>query len=317
MKLYMYTLIFFLLFVPDSPLHSQPTSTIEIGTFNIRFFPCNQDSQMMRDYNIIMRYPPEGGPTDTTMLFDILRDLDIEVLAVQEIVDPPLFAEMAKRHLGDNFEFIYAPSNAWQKIGILYDKTEVKLIGEPVIYWELALEKPDRHRPALGAYFKTIPDGFDFHVIVVHLKASPRGLPERQKQWTYLEKILERLPGEEPQDKDIILLGDFNNVSQEGFEEFLPTIKNINYTWIGANDSTYTTSYWMPDWQKQELERSAIDQIFISDDAGEEYIKASVKIGGICTEGRNWIRGEFPDYYENISDHCPVFVSFHRMPDND
>ena len=107
MKLYIIALFIFLLLVPDSPIYSQATSTIEIGTFNIRFFPCNQDSQMMKSYNIIMRHPPEGAPTDTTLLFDMLEELDIEVLAVQEIVDPVLFAKMAKRHLGDNFEFIY------------------------------------------------------------------------------------------------------------------------------------------------------------------------------------------------------------------
>lgn len=317
MKLYIIALFIFLLLVPDSPIYSQATSTIEIGTFNIRFFPCNQDSQMMKSYNIIMRHPPEGAPTDTTLLFDMLEELDIEVLAVQEIVDPVLFAKMAKRHLGDNFEFIYAPSNAWQKVGILYDKTAVELLSGPDIYWEIALDKPDRHRPAIGAYFKTIPDGFDFHIITVHLKSSPRGLPERQKQWNYLKDILEKLPENDPKDSDIILLGDFNNVSPEGFEEFLPIIKKINYSWLGSNDSSYTTSYWIPDWQKQELERSAIDQIVISSDANEEFVKGSLRIGGICSEGRKWIRGEFPNYYKNVSDHCPVFISFSCFPDND
>ena len=192
------------------PLMAQDYSTIEIGTFNIRFFPCNQDGEMMKKYNIEMRYPPEGSATDTTKLFDILEELDIEILGVQEMVDPALFGAMAKRHLGENFEFIYAPSNAWQKVGILYNSDKIKLIGQPQIYSEVALGRMDRHRPALRAYFKSLPDGFDFHVIVVHLKASPRGYPERRQQWEFLDTILNDLPQEN--ESDIILLGDFNNV---------------------------------------------------------------------------------------------------------
>ena len=112
MKIIFLNLILILL---SFPVIAQEDETIEIGTFNIRFFPCNQDGEMMKDYDITMTYPPEGLPTDTTMLFDLLSDLDVEVLGVQEIVDPPLFGAMAKRHLGDSFEFIYAPSDIWQK----------------------------------------------------------------------------------------------------------------------------------------------------------------------------------------------------------
>ena len=136
------------------PLFSEDNPTIEIGTFNIRFFPCNQDGEMMKKYNIEMRYPPKGTATDTTKLFQIIKDLDIEVLGVQEMVDPALFGAMAKRHMGEHYEFIYAPSNAWQKVGILYNSEKIKLIGQPKIYREDALCRKDRHRPAMRAYFK-------------------------------------------------------------------------------------------------------------------------------------------------------------------
>ena len=76
-------------------------ATVDVGTFNIRFFPCNEDSAMMHRYDIEMRYPPSGVATDTTRLFQLIRDLDIEVLGVQELVDPALFGAMAKRHLGE------------------------------------------------------------------------------------------------------------------------------------------------------------------------------------------------------------------------
>jgi len=128
---------------------------------------------MMKKYNIDLRYPPEGVASDTVLLFQMLKSLDIELLAVQEIVDPPLFRDMARRHLGPQYEFVYAPSQGWQKVGFLYNSNKLRLIGSPFIHAEVTIGKIDRLRPALRAYFKTIPDGFDFHAIVVHLKSAP------------------------------------------------------------------------------------------------------------------------------------------------
>ncbi len=298
-------------------LCAQENRTIEIGTFNIRFFPCNQDSAMMTKYGIEMRYPPTGVPTDTTALFKLIEELDIEVLGVEELVDPALFGEMAKRHLGENFELVYAPSNAWQKVGILYNSSAVKLIGDPQIYEEVALGRIDRHRPALRAYFKAIPNGFDFHVIVVHLKASPRGYEERVKQWGFLENILTGLPEGPEKDADIILLGDFNNVSKNKYKEFLPVMNKLNYFWPVVENDTFVTSYWQPDWKKQRLQASTIDQIFISDNAKVEYVGGSIKAGGICGDGKKEILNDFPNYYKIISDHCPVYSSFKIFPDDD
>jgi len=298
-------------------LIAQDTDSIDIGTFNIRFFPCNEDSTMMRQYNIEMRYPPSGVPTDTVMLFRLIRELDIEILAVQEIVDPPLFGAMAKRHLGKGYQFIYAPSNGWQKVGILYNSEKVALIGEPQIYNEVTVGRPDRLRPALRGYFKAIPDGFDFHVIVVHLKSGPRGYDERKKQWAELDTILTDLPAGEERDADIILLGDFNNVSSDRAGEFMPIVNRLDYHWTGTEDTLLITEYWQPDWQKPEIKGSSIDQIFVSDDAKIEYLENSLRVGGICSERRLLITGEFPEYYLNISDHCPVIASFRPFPDDD
>lgn len=298
-------------------LGAQDDKNIEIGTFNIRFFPCNEDGEMMARYDIQMRYPPKGAATDTVMLFQILKDLDVEILGVQEIVDPPLFGAMAKRHLGDNYEFAYAPSKGWQKVGFLYNSYKVKLLGEPTIYNEVTIGKTDRLRPAFHAYFKAIPDGFDFHVLVVHLKASPRGYDQRKQQWEELEKILNSLPIDDRNDADIVLLGDFNNVSSDRYDEFLPIMDRLDYFWIGAEHDSLITSYWRPDWSKPEIQSSMIDQIVISADAKIEYIENSTRVGGLCAEGKRTIKGDFPDYYLKISDHCPVYSSFRAFPDDD
>ncbi len=311
-------LITIFVFLLTIPIFAQTPGSLEVGTFNIRFFPCNADGEMMKKYDINMNHPPTGTATDTTQLFEMLKELNIEVLGVQEIVDPPLFGAMAKRHLGPQYQFIYAPTNGWQKVGILYDSTRVRLIGKAQVYPEISLGNVDRLRPALRAYFKAIPDGFDFHVVVVHLKASPRGWREREQQWELLSKMLRNIPREEEHhDGDIILLGDFNNVSKAGSGEFLPVLKERNFHWTGENGVNLYSNYWKPDWQKEEIQGSLIDQIFISDDANMEYVQGSLKIGGLCGQQQEKYSDELPSYYLNVSDHCPVFVTFEAAVDND
>ena len=290
---------------------------IQIETFNIRFFPCNEDGAMMAKYDIRMSHPPEGEATDTTALFNMLKELDIEVLGVEELVDPPLFGAMAKRHLGNHFEFAYAPSNGWQKVGFLYNSEKVQLVGSPQIYNEVALGRVDRLRPAFRGYFKALPDGFDFHVIVLHLKASPRGYDERKQQWQQLQTILADIPNNGQKDADIILLGDLNNVSKDRFNEFLPTVTDLGFFWTGAEQDTLISNYWQPNWQVSEIQSSLIDHVLISSDAQVEYVENSTRVGGLCAEGQDKFTGKLPDYYLKISDHCPVYSSFKVYPDND
>lgn len=290
---------------------------IEIGTFNIEWFPCKDDGEMMKRYGINLRYPPQGDSTDMKALFGLLKKLDIELLGVEEIVDPQMFADSAKKYLGEEFNFIYSPSGGDQKVGFLYDSTALQLIGKPKTYMQVALSNDSRLRPALGVYFKALPSGFDFHAIVVHLKASPRGWDIRKKQWDALEQILADLP-KETEDGDIVLLGDFNNVSQLGTDEFDTIMQHAGYYRATQELENKASNYWQPDYKKERIEGSLIDQIFISSDAKIEFIENSTKVGGMCAEGIfEYIGDSIPDYYQQISDHCPVYGSFRVDIDND
>ena len=299
-----------------SLVYSQADNTIEIGTFNIRFFPCNQSGALLKRYNINISTPSNGLATDTIALFFMLQKLDIELLAVQEIVDPVLFRKMAKKHLGNNFDFIFAETNGWQKVGFLYDSSRIDLIGKPKIFPEISLGDVDRLRPAFSAYFKAKSNGFDFHAVVVHLKATSRGYKKRKQQWQILKEILEDLPERDDKDADLILLGDFNNVSELSYNEFIPTINNLRFFWTGMEKSISATNYWWNKKSEYQLESSKIDHIFISNDAKFEYVEGSTRIGGVCNNA-DQDNNTVLDYYERISDNCPVYSSFKAFPDND
>jgi len=110
---------------------AQTKETIEIGSFNIEWFPCKDDGQMMKKYGIDLRYLPTGKATNIEELFKVLKKLDIELLGVQEIVDPELLGKEAKKYLGPEFEMIYSKSGGSQKVGFLYDSSVLELIGDP------------------------------------------------------------------------------------------------------------------------------------------------------------------------------------------
>ena len=100
--------ILIILLLNVTAIWAQTGHTIEIGTFNMEWFPCKDDGNMMHKYGIDLRYPPKGNATDIKALFSLLKDLDIELLGVEEIVDPQMLADSAKKYLGEQYEFIYA-----------------------------------------------------------------------------------------------------------------------------------------------------------------------------------------------------------------
>ncbi len=310
--------LIFLLLIPFI-LVAQKEAVIEVGSFNVEWFPCKDDGEMMKQYGISLRNPPQGNSTDIPALFGLLKKLDIELLGVVEVVDTKLFEQKAQEYLGQQYKFIYAPSKGSQKVGFLYDSSVLELKGDPEVYFSVALNPDSWLRPAFRGYFKYKPSGFDFHAIIVHLKAAPSGWKIRKKQWQALQKIVTDLKAKSG-DKDIILMGDFNNVSRLGTNEFNDRIQKLNFYWATGELSKkhLYSNYWQPDYSKEHIEGSLIDQIFISDDAKFEMIPNSVKVGGMCGSGAASYDGEaIPEYYEKISDHCPVFVSFKADVDND
>lgn len=305
-----------ILFMLTALIGFSVAQNIEIGTFNIEWFPCKDDGQLMKKYGIDMKYPPTGSATDVKALFEMLKDLDIELLALEEIVDNQMIADSAKKYLGEDYKYIFSPSGGTQKVGFLYDSSVLELVGQPESYDNILLRADSRLRPAFRAYFKTKPEGFDFHAIVVHLKASPRGWDQRKQQLQLLEGILAELP-EETKDADIIVMGDMNNVTEAGADEFKPMLERLGFYWATQELNGLPSSYWQPNYKMARIQSSNIDQIFVSADAKIEYMENSVKVGGVCSEGAAEYTGTMPEYYEKISDHCPVYATFRADKDDD
>ncbi len=311
--------LFLILILVPVVLFAQAPAQIKVGSFNAEWFPCKDDGTMMKQYGINLRYPPTGNATDIPAMFNMLKQLDLQLLGVVEVVDTKMMAESAAKYLGKNYKFIYAPATGSQKVGFVYNASVLKLVGQPVVYSEVTLKPGSWLRPAFRADFRVLPNGMDFHAIIAHLKAAPSGWKKRDQQWRILGNILKNLKENSP-DKDIVLMGDFNNVSKNKYNEFKPLMEKLGFYWATSElvKKQFVSDYWKPDFNKERIEGSLIDQIFLSPGMMHEYEKGSTRVGGMCADGKNEYKGsEIPEYYETISDHCPVYFTLHADKDDD
>ena len=109
-----------------------------------------------------------------------------------------------------------------------------------------------------------------------------------------------------------------NNVTEIAEEEFMPMMKRLGFYWATQELAGRPTNYWQPDWKINRIQASIVDQIFVSRDAKMEYISNKTSVFGPCgTAVESYEDENIPDFYNTISDHCPVFATFRIDQDND
>jgi endonuclease/exonuclease/phosphatase family metal-dependent hydrolase len=116
-------------------------------------------------------------------------------------------------------------------VAVLYQKEEVAM--RYVMWGEIPLSLgPYRLRDGLVVYSKFLPDGFDFTLAVVHLKAysDPRSTSIREEELSLLGQWVQTPLDDPENDRDLILAGDFN--------EHLLTNKKPFLSWIRRASST-------------------------------------------------------------------------------
>lgn len=275
-------------FIPDDNKHEfenniliEPfgsENSFDIATWNIEHFPKNQD-------------------LTAPYLFQIIRDIDIDLIAVQEIDDNTLFMRLIDSL--DGYQgFVSQLPDYGQRLGIIY-KSDIISISHPeqiFVHNEWAFP-----RPPLITYvvvknkYKT---AFDFILIILHLKAfidkesEDRRREACQKLEEYISTYL--LTGAE---KDILIVGDFNDelddpVEENIFNVFLDDSSNYECLTLPTKGiPTYIGNF-----------ESSVDHIFISGDTRDEYQGGYLQILKIDEM--------FSNYVDYVSDHRPVLARF-------
>ncbi len=277
---------------------------------------------------------------DLLRLHDWVERADPDVLAVQEIRDTQRL-----RELFPAWELFIseAGGRGHQRLGFMWKRDQVQLLEEPREHHEIT--SSGRVRPAVSAYLRALPDGPDFHLIVVHLKARPQGYALRQKQWLVLQELVtERIadlgdphnltgppnPHDELDlldlpDGDLVILGDFNvtgGKDRDASAEMVQLEHALGQVGLTRVPTTMDCSaYWDGSRRDAWKEASLLDLVWVRD--LQESFDADVRARPLAHCARHACANfrstkTYPERdYATVSDHCPVMVDLHRGEDDD
>jgi len=243
-------------------------------------------------------------PTGTQTIKDvaqIIKDLDIDLIGVQEIASVRSFNEMLDRLPGWQGVLssdTYGNGN-YQKTGILYKTNFISVSAVKNIFENDGYAFP---RPPLEAYVEVKDlEGvkFNFNIIVLHLKASG-GSENEARRKEAVKDLTQFINNEIEQgvDPDFVVLGDWNDVltDPESTNVFLPMLNEPQlfvFLTLGLNNQfSYISNTF----------KSLIDHIMITADAKTEYGQGECKV--------LYLDQQYISYPNNVSDHRPVMARF-------
>jgi len=265
-----------------------------VGTFNIRTF--------------------SGARSDKEAVAAALASLRADLVAVQEIQDQELFAEVVARAgelSGREYRVALSPSCRGVEglhLGVVYDAGRYSLVEQR------RLSPVERGcpfgQPAAALTRLLREDGEGLGVVSVHLKAldSPRDHETRRAEWGWL--LEQRRAIEAEIEAPVIVAGDFNSTGflrpdheERRFIDERVAAEGLRLPTAGIGCSMYWRS---PDERRYVV--SLLDHVLAP---------GAVEVGeaealGMCEALRCEAQDAAPPGFHTVSDHCPVRVVMRR-----
>lgn len=259
-------------------------NTFEIMTWNIEWFP-------------------KEGPATVNYVKTIIRNLDVDMIAVAEISSVSAFNTLLDSLQGWSGSLNSYPSyySGYQRTGFLYKSDLISVTNPHYILeehlYDFASRPPWTARIAVkGKNNQTV---FDFNIIVVHLKAFADAESEARRRAACADlKTFIDTEIAAGADADFIVLGDWNDMLSDppASNVFAPFIDEPdNYSFLTADlggQYSYISSTY----------KSLIDHIMITADARQEYGQGTTQV--------LYLDSEFGAYQSQVSDHRPVLSVF-------
>jgi predicted extracellular nuclease len=259
------------------------TSTFEIACWNIENFgnPAYHDDVQLQITDVV----------------EIIKDLDIDLYAVEEIGSQSAFNSLIGQL--SNYNGYLATFSGNQRTGIIYNDSLITIIGDSLLFENDSYDFP---RPPLMLFLKAQRGSqiFDFHLIVIHLKAygdqesESRRRAAIQKMEQFIDMRLQQTG-----DPDYIIAGDWNDELDDAPSDnvFLPFLNKqpqhyLFLTWpFRGIDYSYIPSNY----------RSLIDHILVTSSIDTIYNNETqiIKVDQF-----------FGQYLAEVSDHRPVASKF-------
>lgn len=254
---------------------------------------------------------PSAGTTNLNELGKIIKEMQSDVMAFEEVINLKAFDTLIKKNLpGYAYEISECGGFGKQHLAVVYNpKTFDFVEQEEDLTFSGSRDGCGSLRPLLLVTLKNKANKTNYTFAAAHLKAggNDRAMAQRWQQYAKLEVIAKAFD-----QKNLILLGDLNttgyNIKDKDFvkfEEFMNDSKMRTMT-----ETIGCTNYWTGTLGGEEHQSSILDHIVIHDKNFSSV--ESVKVGAHCarTECRPSTPEELGLSYQSVSDHCPVQVTF-------
>ncbi|NMH86381.1 T9SS type A sorting domain-containing protein [Flavivirga sp. Y03] len=301
---------------PVSPIDIPKEKTLDVVTWNIEWFGDESNS------------PAAGNPMPDTIQKDsvkvIINELKADVLAVQEISDDALFAQLVSELPG--YDYILSPAvsrpndpGVKQKVGFIYNTATVNVTATKVLLESIHPLYNGGDDSALVNYPSTtdrfyasgrLPflmtadiniDGETepYNFIALHARANSSSDPQsRYDMRKYdVEVLKDSLDAQYPI-ANIVLLGDYNDDVDVTVADVATTLTSYDeYVTDTTNYNVVTSALSAGGFRSFVSRENMIDHIAISNELNDNYINESERV-----------HYEFydSDYTRTVSDHFPV-----------
>lgn len=266
-----------------------------VSTYNIRNF----DSD------------PDAGKTDLVELGRIIKDVQSDVMAFEEVINKSAFDDLVKKNLnGYQYKISDCGGFGKQHLAVVYNPKVFEYVThEEDLSFSGNGNACGSLRPVFLVTLKHKETQSNYTFGVVHLKAggNRRAMEQRWKQYQLLSKLAGKFGG-----KNLILLGDFNttgyNIKDADYDKF-ETLINVS-SLRTMSEELGCTNYWSGTAGGNEFQSSVLDHIIVQD----KNVKGveSVRVAAHCAkfDCRPTAPQELGLSFESVSDHCPVQVTF-------
>lgn len=255
---------------------------------------------------------PGAGRTDLAELGKIIKSVQSDVMAFEEVVNRDAFKKlMASTLPGYKYSLSKCGGAGKQNLAVVYNPNVFDYSGEreDLTFSGEDSDYCDSLRPVFLVTLKHKETQKKYTFGAVHLKAGGTysAMSRRWEQYQKLEKLAGSYEGQ-----NLILLGDFNttgyNIRNEDYTKFEELLNGSGLRTM--TESLGCTNYWTGTSGGKQFESSILDHIVLQDKMVKSV--SAVRVGSFCavTQCRPAYSDELGRGFEAVSDHCPVQVTF-------
>ncbi|MCI0523548.1 MAG: endonuclease/exonuclease/phosphatase family protein [Bacteroidales bacterium] len=250
------------------------SSSLDIVTFNVEGFP-------------------KAGYTSVTALAALLRSIDADAVALQEVASEADFNRLTELMPGWTGIFYPIDNDEWN-LAFLVKNSEIEVSqgSARILFEDDFYAFP---RPPFEIMVSHKPSGTDLYLINLHLKCCG-GTDNENSRRAASQQLKQYLDTHRSGDA-VVMLGDYNDEIASTNESENPFLNFVNdpedYCFSDLAIAKGTPLWWSyPSWP------SHLDHILITDELVQNIDTTLVVKASPC----------YPDYAEVLSDHRPVMV---------